>query len=203
MTRTYDVTSSGSSDPAISEQKLVIFSQQGDRDAFACLYNTYLERIHRYVFFRVFDRELAEDITSLVFLRVWENLDTFQSGRSSFVRWLYRIAHNAIVDYYRSRKTVLSLEEVHPLKLSYKDEADDKLDRKIRAQELAEALKELTGIQREVLTLRFIFGLTILETSVRLKKRQGSIRALQMRGLRRLAVILPARENSHLSRDLA
>ena len=197
-----DYSSNGSSDTAVSEGKLIVFSQQGDRDAFACLYNTYLERIQRYVLFRVFDLQVAEDITSLVFLRVWENLDTYRSGRSPFAAWVYRIAHNAIVDHYRTRKIVFSLEEVEPLKLSYSDEADDRLDRKIRSQELAEALKELTCVQREVLISRFILGLTILETAVRLDKRQGAIRALQMRGLRRLAVILPARENSQLSRAL-
>jgi RNA polymerase sigma-70 factor (ECF subfamily) len=203
MTRTDDVSCSAAPDSVLSERKLITFSQHGDQDAFASLYNAYLERIHRYVFFRVFDPEVAEDITSQVFLRVWENLNTFQSGRSVFAAWIYRIAHNAIVDHFRKRKIVLSLEEVHPLKLSYTDEADDKLDRKIRSQELAQALKELTGLQREVLILRFIFGMTIWETSVRLKKRQGSIRALQFRALRRLASILPAGENLHLSRDLA
>jgi RNA polymerase sigma-70 factor (ECF subfamily) len=140
------------------------------------------------------DPEVAEDITSLVFLRVWENLNTFQSGRTAFVGWLYRIAHNAIVDHYRTRKTVISLGEVAPLKLSYADEVEDKLDLQIRSRELAEALKELTGVQREVLILRFIFGLTILETARRLDKRQGAMRALQIRALRRLALLLPSKE---------
>ncbi len=194
MINSHNVSSSGSQDTAVSERNLICFSQQGDRDAFGCLYDTYLDRIHRYIYFRVMDREVAEDITSLVFLRVWENLKTFQSGRSPFAGWLYRIAHNAIVDHYRTRKTVFSLEEVAPLKLSYADEVEDKLDLKIHSQELAEAMKELTGTQREVLILRFIFGLTILETAHRLAKRQGAIRALQMRGLRRLAILLPSKE---------
>ena len=181
-------------DAAVSERKLISFSQQGDRDAFACLYHSYLDRIHRYVYCRVFDRELAEDITSLVFLKVWEHLDTFQSGTSPFAGWLYRIAHNAVIDHYRTRKAVVSLEEVAPQKLSYGDEVEDKLDLKIHSQELAEALKELTGIQREVLILRFIFGLTTLEIARRLDKRPGAIRAVQMRGLKRLAMILPRRD---------
>ena len=84
MNRTYNFSSEGSLDAAVSERKLISFSQQRDRDAFACLYHSYLDRIHRYVYCRVFDRELAEDITSLVFLKVWEHLDTFQSGTSPF-----------------------------------------------------------------------------------------------------------------------
>ncbi len=194
-------SSNASLDTATSEINLIRFSQQGDRDAFACLYDTYLDRIHRYVYFRVMDPEAAEDITSLVFLRAWENLPTFRSGQSPFAGWLYRIAHNAIVDHYRRRKTLISLEKVNPLKLSYADEAEEKLDRKIRYRELAEALKDLTDIQREVLTLRFIFGLSILETSRKLDKRQGAIRALQMRGLRRLAIIVPSQEQLQLIGD--
>lgn len=194
MNRTYNFSAEGSLDAAVSERKLISFSQQGDRDAFACLYHSYLDRIHRYVYCRVFDRELAEDITSLVFLKVWEHLDTFQSGTSPFAGWLYRIAHNAVIDHYRTRKAVVSLEEVAPQKLSYGDEVEDKLDLKIHSQELAEALKELTGIQREVLILRFIFGLTTLEIARRLDKRPGAIRAVQMRGLKRLAMILPRRD---------
>ena len=89
---------------------------------------------------------------------------------------------------------MVSLEEVAPQKLSYGDEVEDKLDLKIHSQELAEALKELTGIQREVLILRFIFGLTTLEIAHRLDKRPGAIRAVQMRGLKRLAMILPRRD---------
>jgi RNA polymerase sigma-70 factor (ECF subfamily) len=142
----------------------------------------------------VFDRELAEDITSLVFLKVWEHLDTFQSGTSPFAGWLYRIAHNAVIDHYRTRKTVVSLEEVAPQKLSHSDEFDEKIDLKIRSQELREALKELTDTQQKVLILRFIFGLTTLEIARRLDKRPGAIRAVQMRGLRRLAMILPRRD---------
>ena len=145
---------------------------------------------------------MAEDITSLVFLGVWENLKTFQSGRSTFAGWLYRIAHNAIIDHYRAKKPLISLEEINPLKLSYADEVDENLDLKIRSQELSEALKQLTCTQQKVLILRFIFGLTILETARRLAKRQGAIRALQMRGLRRLAMILPSKERLHPSREL-
>ena len=187
MTKTYNLSSSGSLGTATSELKLIRFSQQGDRNAFACLYDTYLDRIHRYVYFRVTDAEVAEDITSLVFLKVWENLDTFQNGRSPFAAWLYRIAHNAVVDHYRTSKRVISLEEVNPLELNYADEVDKALDLKIRSQELREALKELTCTQQEVLILRFIFGWTTLEIARRLHKHEGAVRALQMRGLKRLA----------------
>ena len=170
-----------------SESTLIGYSQSGDRDAFACLYETHLNQIYRYIYFRVYDHEIAEDITSLVFLKAWEHLGTFKSGHIPFVGWLYRIAHNTVIDYYRTRKTVTSLEDVNVLKLSHSDNVDEKLDLNTCSQQLAEALKELTSMQREVLILRFILGWTTMEIADRLKKGRGAIRALQMRGLRRLA----------------
>jgi RNA polymerase sigma-70 factor, ECF subfamily len=183
----YNVSSRGSSGTTIDERELIRSSQGGDRDAFACLYETHIDRIHRYIYFRVYDRELSEDLTSLVFLKVWENLGTFKSGQIPFLGWLYRIAHNTVIDYYRTRKTLLPLEDVDVLKLSYSDGVDEKIDLNIFSQALAEALKVLTSTQREVLILRFISGLTFTEIARRLDKKQGAVRALQMRGLRRLA----------------
>jgi RNA polymerase sigma factor, sigma-70 family len=187
MTKTHKVFPDESLGTTLSEVTLIWYSQQGDRDAFASLYDTYLDGIRRYILIRVADPELAEDITSLVFLRAWENLNTFRIGRSPFAAWLYRIAHNAVIDHYRTSKTVVSLEEAAPLQLSYADEIDKKLDLQSLAQELVKGLKVLTGTQQEVLILRFILGLTTPEIAQSLNKQEGAVRALQMRGLKRLA----------------
>lgn len=175
------------------ELDLIRFSQNGDRDAFGCLYETHRDQIYRYIYFRMFDHEVAEDMTSLVFLKVWEHLGSFQGGKIPFAKWLYRIAHNTVIDYYRTRKTVIPLEDVDVLKLSHSDNVDEKLDLHTCSQDLAELLKELTSTQREVLILRFILGFTTLEIANKLKKGRGAIRALQMRGLRRLSQHLAIR----------
>ncbi len=183
MTRLQKVFSS----TALNEVMLTWYSQRGDQDAFASLYDTYRAGIRRYILIRVADPELAEDLTSLVFLKAWENLNTFRTGRSPFAAWLYRIAHNAVIDHYRTSKTVVSLEEAAPLQLSFSDEIDKKLDLQILAQELLQGLKVLTGTQQEVLILRFILGFTTPEIAQSLNKQQGAVRALQMRALKRLA----------------
>lgn len=174
-------------DTALNEASLIWFSQRGDPDAFASLYDTYRHGIHRYILIRVADPELAEDLTSLVFLKAWENMNTFRIGRSLFAAWLYRIAHNAVIDHYRTTKTVLSLEDAAPLQLSYADEIDRKLDLQILAQKLIQGLKVLTGTQQEVLILRFVLGYTTPEIAQSLNKQLGAVRTLQMRGLKRLA----------------
>lgn len=203
MTNTHYVSSGRSSAPALPELQLIGCSQQGDRDAFAYLYDTYLDRIHRYIYFRVGDPETAEDITSLVFLKCWEKLRSYRPGKSPFAAWLYRIAHNAVIDHYRTRKPPISLEELGPAELRYPDEADEKLDRKICSQELCEALNKLTSAQQEALILRFIYGCSTMEIARRLDKQKGAVRALQMRGLKRLAQILPSQEGGSTMRDPA
>jgi RNA polymerase sigma-70 factor (ECF subfamily) len=187
MPKIQKVFSSGSLGTTLNEATLIWFSQRGDRDAFASLYDTYREGIHRYIFFHVSDPELAEDLTSVVFLKAWENLTTFRIGRSLFAAWLHRIAHNTVIDHYRTRKPIVSLEEAAPLQLSYGDEVDKKLDIQFLAQGLIDGLKVLTIMQQKVLILRFIFGFTTPEIAQSLNKQQGAVRALQMRGLRRLA----------------
>jgi RNA polymerase sigma-70 factor (ECF subfamily) len=199
MTLTYDVSSTGLRGTVPDELSLVRFSQDGDRDAFACLYEANLERIHRYIYYRVYDQQVTEDITSLVFLKVWENLGSFKGGQIPFAKWLYRIAHNTVIDYYRTRKPTVALEDVHPLQLSHFDSVDEKIDTTILSRDLMAAMDVLTSTQREVLILRFVLGLTTMEIAKRLKKGQGAVRALQMRGLRRLSQE-PAMHTQHLCR---
>ena len=173
--------------PEMDERKLVRLSQEGDTDAFASLYETYIERIYRYIYFRIADVEISEDIASQVFLKAWEKLVSFQVGSTPFIAWLYRIAHNAVIDYYRTKKVSVRLDDVSPAEVSHDDGIDEKLDRQIDSQQLRDALRELTDEQQEVLMLKFIGGLSTLEIARHLGKQQGAIRALQMRALQGLA----------------
>jgi RNA polymerase sigma-70 factor, ECF subfamily len=191
MATTYNISSTRPLTTVTSELDLIHYSQNGDQDAFASLYEAHLDPIQHYVYFRVFDHDVAEDITSLVFLKVWENLRSFNGGQIPFAKWLYRIAHNTVIDYYRTRKNIIPLEDVSMLKLGLPERVEEKIDIHILSDELVEALKVLSDAQREVLVLRFIFGLTTKEIARKLQKAQGAVRALQMRGLRRLAE-LPA-----------
>jgi len=174
-------------DPVTGELALVHRSQAGEQDAFARLYDAYLDRIYRYVYFRVADQQVAEDITSQVFLKAWEKLNSYQPGSSPFIAWLYRIAHNAVIDNYRTRKVSIPLENVSPAEISHEDGTDEKLDLQIESQQLREALQELTEEQQQVLILKFISQLSTTEIAQQLGKQPGAIRALQMRALQGLA----------------
>ena len=150
MNATYNLSSSRRLEPLMNELTLINLSQQGDHEMFAHLYNAYVERIYRYIYFRVADDNLAEDITSQVFLKSWEKLGTYQAGRSPFMAWLYRIAHNAVIDNYRIKKVAISFEDVNPALLSHADEVDEKLDSQAQSRQLRGALQALTEKQRQV-----------------------------------------------------
>jgi len=173
--------------PATDELELISRSKQGDAEAFARLYACYVERITRYVYFRVTDHQLAEDITSRIFLKMLEKLDTYQVGQSPVIAWLYRMAHNAVIDHYRLKRTFISLEDVHPAEAKQEDGIEEKLDLQVKSQQLRAALQVLTEEQQKVLILKFIDGLSTREIARRLGKRQGAVRGLQMRALQKLA----------------
>ena len=173
--------------PLADERQLVLQAQNGDAEAFGRIYDGYVERIYRFVFFRVDDQQTAEDITSQVFLKAWSNLDRFEFTRTPYIAWLYTIAHNTVIDHYRTRKVTTALEDVQ---LSQPDDAEaveNQIDLTVEMKTIKTAMQSLTGDQHQVLHLRFIEGMSNTEIAQQLGKREGAIRALQMRGLQSLA----------------
>lgn len=173
-----------------SEFDLLQRAVSGDPDAFATLYDTYVEQIYRFVYFRVGDEQTAEDLTSQVFLKAWDNLSGYQIRGLPFSAWLFRIARNSIIDYYRTFKETTSLEPDVLAKPDPAANVDDRVEQRLEAEEVRLALQHLTEDQRQVLTLRFIEGFSTEEVAKVMGKRQGAIRALQMRGLQALAQII-------------
>src|SRR5439155_10717156 len=94
------------------EAYLVARAVERDAAAFGRLYEAYLDRIFRYVYFRVGSTSDAEDLTEQVFLKAWEAIDRYQPRGTPFTAWLYRLAHNLVIDYYRSRRPTTPLEEI-------------------------------------------------------------------------------------------
>lgn len=173
--------------PLVNERQLVLQAQAGNAEAFGQLYDAYMERIYRFIYFRVEDQQTAEDITSQVFLRAWNNLDRFRLGRTPYLAWLYTIAHNAVIDHYRTRKVTTALEDVRLSQPDYAEVVENVIDIEVEMKSIKSAMQTLTGDQQQVLRLKFIEGMSNDEIARHLGKREGAVRALQMRGLRALA----------------
>jgi RNA polymerase sigma-70 factor (ECF subfamily) len=173
--------------PLANERQLVLQAQDGNSEAFGQLYDAYMERIYRFVYFRVEDQQTAEDITSQVFLKAWSNLDRFQFSRTPYLAWLYTIAHNAVIDHYRTRKVTTALDDVQLSQPDHSEVVENDIDLTAEMQSVKTALRALTDEQQKVLTLKFIEGMSNNEIARHLGKREGAIRELQMRGLQALA----------------
>jgi RNA polymerase sigma-70 factor, ECF subfamily len=173
--------------PLANERQLVLQAQAGNSEAFGQLYDAYMERIYRFVYFRVEDQQTAEDITSQVFLKAWSNLDRFQFSRTPYLAWLYTIAHNAVIDHYRTRKVTTALDDVQLSQPDHSELVENDIDLTAEMKSVKMALQSLTDDQQKVLTLKFIEGMSNNEIARHLGKREGAIRALQMRGLQALA----------------
>ncbi len=172
------------------EKKLVERAKDGEVQAFGLLYEYYLPKIYRFVLLKVSHREEAEDLTHQVFLKAWENIEQYEWRGYSFGSWLYQIARNTTIDYYRGRLAPeLSLEEL-TLEIPSEDTRDDALDSKLDWQKIVRALKELKEVEQEVLIMRFVDDLPLREVAAALGKSEGAVKLIQHRAIKNLKKIL-------------
>ena len=175
-----------------NEAELAQRASQRDPDAFAALYNLYVEKIYKYVYYKVGDPCEAEDLCDQVFLKAWEAIGRYRWQGRPFLAWLYRLAHNAHIDHVRTRKPTTSLNnDERPLELASSAAAVE-LARALDAEVLARALAQLTAEQQQVIVMKFIDGVDNEQIAQSMGKREGAIRALQMRALMSLRRVLEA-----------
>jgi len=162
--------------------RLVADAQRGDREAFGRIFDAYAAPVHRFIASRVNRPSDAEDLTQLVFVKALEALPRYEARGVPFGGWLFRLARNAIIDQVRTRRDHLSLisavtretEEAGP---EARAALRDDLER------MAEALRDLTDDQREVIELRFFAGLSVIEAAMVMGRQEGTIRGLQFRAI--------------------
>lgn len=168
-----------------TESNLVERAITGDCAAFGELYTRYLDPIYRYVYYRVGDTHEAEDLTEIVFMKAWQAVPTYKDLGLKFSSWLYRIAHNVVVDFHRKRGAEARMEE--PLEDTRGEKLPAALIKQMSevedASALAQAITRLTSDQQQIVLLRFIEGLTHAEIGRIMDKSAGACRMLQNRAL--------------------
>jgi len=172
------------------EESLVRRAQQGEPEAFAQLYEAHFDKMHRYIVLRVRNQADAEDLTQQVFLKALESIGSYRWRGMPFSSWLFRIAHNQVVDHFRKRrkeKRTLPLDEARTV-----SGADPALlaEQRLRLEQLAVAYQQLTEAQREVISLRLAGGLSVAETAKVMGKSEGAVKVLQHDALVKLRRIL-------------
>lgn len=163
---------------------------RGDRGAFAELYERLAPKIYSYFYYQLHGQSAtAEDLTEDVFLNVLRGLDDYTERGLPFSAWLYRVARNRLVDYYRAqrRRPQVPLDGAGD---PVDHEPARELERILDRQELVAALRQLTPDQREVIVLRFLQRLSIQETARSLDRSEETVRKLQRRALDSLRRLL-------------
>lgn len=166
------------------------------REAVCELYDRYNKPIFRYLWARVSNRELAEDLTGEVFARMVAGLPRYRIAGGTFQAWLYRIAHNLLVDQYRKErgKNEISLEDVEFIGMPG-DDPEQTTEQALFIERAMTGLKKLDSTQQEILILRFISGLSLQEVATTLGKTVGAVKIAQHRALKELRGLLEVEES--------
>jgi RNA polymerase sigma-70 factor, ECF subfamily len=177
--------------PEPATHDLVCLAQEGDMVALTALYDQHYPLIFRYLRARLGDRHAVEDLTGEVFQRMLSALHGYRPQGLPFRAWLFRIAHNLLIDHYRrdGRGVVVEWDEAAQ-PIDHSTDPAARIEQTLTLEQTYRALAELDDHQRDVVTLRFLSGLSLRETALALGKSEDAIKALQRRGLAALRLAL-------------
>lgn len=183
-------------DAAAEVWALVERAQAGEAEAFGLIYDRYVDTVFRFVYFRVGNRQLAEDLTSDTFLRALKRIGSFTWQGRDLGAWLVTIARNLVADHFKSGRYRLEVTTGDVLDADREDRGPEGspeaavVDHTTNVA-LLTAVKQLNPEQQECIVLRFLQGFSVAETAQAMGKNEGAIKALQYRAVRALARLLP------------
>lgn len=176
------------------EEQLIAGAREGNREAFAQLYELHVDRVYRYVLARLRNQADAEDVTSEVFIKAMKGLRSYRPKGSPIIAWLVRIAHNEAMNYVKKRAR-------HPeaplVEVGGSDDPAKTALTQATLGEVSRAMEDLTDLQRQILRLRFAAELSIAETGKIMNRDEGAVKFLQFSALRALRRILDRQESDN------
>ncbi len=163
---------------------------QGDSDAFEQVYDLYIKKIYRYIYYKINSHTQTEDLTSEVFCRSWQYIS---QGKKidNLNAFIYKIAHNLVVDFYAQKeKTPIELNQELKESIPEKKDFTEKISINFEIEEIKKVIKQLPPSYQEVIALRYLDELSISEISKALNKSKNSIYVLIHRSLKALKNII-------------
>jgi len=183
-------------DPATAVWDLVERAQRGETDAFGQIYDRYVDTVFRFIYFRVGNRQLAEDLTSDTFLRALKRIGSVTWQGRDLGAWLVTIARNLVADHFKSGRYRLEMTTSDVIDADRPDRGPEGSPENVVVDHITNvalltAVKQLNSEQQECIVLRFLQGFSVAETAQTMGKNEGAIKALQYRAVRSLARLLP------------
>jgi RNA polymerase sigma-70 factor, ECF subfamily len=174
-----------------SDEDLLNRARSGDTVAFGDLYQRHLTEIYRYIYYRVGDALDAEDLTETVFLKAWQALPRFYPQNTALAPWLYRIAHNTIIDFYRTSKLDQNLPSTLP---DHNPSPETQAEQNQQHVHMLQHLHHLEERLQQVLILRFLNDLTPQQVAQIMEITPAHVRVLQHRALKKMQSLLDEQE---------
>ncbi len=170
------------------DYKIVSKCQAGDSDAFAVLYDAYIDSIYRFIYYRTMHRQTAEDLVSQTFCKALENISSFNRGKGAFRSWLYSIARNLVIDHYRTRKHTEDIDTVWGL--SSDEDIARETDNLRELERVTQHLGKIPPQQREIIIFRLWDQLSYYEIAQITGKSEASCKMAFSRAIVRLRELI-------------
>jgi len=175
------------------KEKLLIYKvrQNKDAEAYGKLYDTYVSKIFRFILFKVSIVEIAEDLTSEVFLKTWEYINSTEKKIENFNALIYRVARNCVIDHYRNKqRSDIATDEEILENIEENRSLEKETEIKVEIENIQNHLTKLKDIYREVVTLKYIEEFSIAEIAELIDKTPGNVRVLLHRAMEALKEII-------------
>ncbi|MFC1978985.1 sigma-70 family RNA polymerase sigma factor [Chloroflexota bacterium] len=157
-------------------------------------FNQYFDKIAHYIYIRLGDKAEAEDLASEVFLKAYKSLDSFKHRGVPMQAWLFKIAHNLLVDHQRKQSKTRTVQVDDKHQIADKHDTMESALVNIEYDRVMQSLDKLTPDQRQVIELRFFGGLTSEEVGGVMNKTSGAVRQMQSHAIKRLRQLLEKRQ---------
>jgi len=178
----------------LSDSELVDLAKE-DKDAFGELYERYVTKIYRYIYYRTGNQHDAEDLTARVFFRAMAHIENYTERGVPFQAWLYRIAHNLVANWHRdrARRKIIPLEEF--VAVLHSDSPAEQAEDQEEREMLLEAIRRLPEERQQLILLKFVEHLSNAEIGKIMERTEGAIKSLYHRTLITLREDLEMQQN--------
>jgi len=173
----------------INEVKIIKKCKQGRLEEFGLLYDKYIKKIYDFIYYKTHHKETAEDLCSKVFLKAVDKIRGFNLEKGTFQAWIYAIARNTVIDYYRTQKSEMDIEDIWDL--AGNEDIERNLDNKIKLEKISKYLKNIKPAQRDIIIMRVWQSLSYSEIAEILNKSEASCKMAYSRSINRLRQEMP------------